>query len=110
LEALDAGLVPIVLVAVTVKVYAVPLASPGMVIGAVVPEALCPPGLDVTAYSVIGLPPFEAGAEKLTVATAMPAFADTSVGAPGTVAGVTPLEGLDGGPVPITFVAVTVKV
>ena len=58
----------------------------------------------------MGLPPFEAGGVKLTVACALPAVAVTFVGAPGTVAGVTWLEGPDGAPVPMAFVAVTVNV
>ncbi len=61
-------------------------------------------------YDVIVLPPFEAGAVKLTVAWALPATADTFVGAPGTVAGITLLDGDDAGPVPTALVAVTVKV
>jgi hypothetical protein len=59
---------------------------------------------------VIALPPFEAGAVKLTVAWALPATAVTPVGAPGTVAGVTLLDTADAGPVPIALVAVTVNV
>ena len=58
----------------------------------------------------MGLPPFEAGGVKLTVACALPAVAVTFVGAPGTVTGVTWLEGADAGPVPIALVAVTVNV
>ena len=58
----------------------------------------------------MGLPPSEAGVVKLTVALALPAFAVTPVGAPGTVAGVTALEGLDAGPVPTALVAFTVNV
>jgi len=58
----------------------------------------------------MGLPPFEAGGVKLTVAWALPAVAVPIVGAPGTVAGVTLLEGLEAGPVPIALVAFTVKV
>ncbi len=49
---------------------------------------------------MIGLPPFEAGAEKLTVAWALPAVAETLVGAPGTVDGVTALDGEEARPVP----------
>ena len=47
---------------------------------------------------------------KLAVAWEFPAVAETAVGAPGTVAGVTLFEGDDAGPVPITLVAVTMKV
>ena len=55
-------------------------------------------------------PPLEAGAVKVTVACALPAVAVPMVGAPGTVQGVTELEGALGEPVPETVVAVTVKV
>ena len=58
---------------------------------------------------MMALPP-SAGTVQLTVAEALPGTALTPVGAPGTVAGVTALDGLDGGPVPVPLVAVTVKV
>jgi hypothetical protein len=53
-------------------------------------------------------PPFEAGAVKETVASALPAVADTPVGDPGTVAGVeeTIFDGVD---VPMPFCAMTSK-
>ena len=47
-EAADAGPVPMPLVAVTVKVYAVPSVSPVTPIGLVAPFAVTPPGLEVT--------------------------------------------------------------
>ena len=47
-EALEAAPVPMALVAVTVKVYAVPLASPVTVIGDEAPVAVSPPGEEVT--------------------------------------------------------------
>ena len=59
---------------------------------------------------MIGLPPFDAGAVKATVACALPPVAVPIVGAPGTVAGVTLLEAPDGEPVPTALVAVTVNV
>jgi hypothetical protein len=62
---------------------------------------------------MIALPPSLAGAVKVTVACALPAVAVPMVGAPGAVAGavgVTTFDGADGGPVPMLFVAVTVKV
>ena len=55
-------------------------------------------------------PPLDAGAVKATEALALPAVAVTPVGAPGTVAGTTALDGADAGPVPVPLVAVTVKV
>ncbi len=85
LEGVDAGPVPAELVAVTVKVYVVLLVSPFTVMGLDGLAAVMPLGLDVTVYDVIALPPFEAGAVKLTLACALPATAVTPVGAPGTV-------------------------
>jgi len=48
LEGLEAGPVPIALVAFTVKVYAVPLVSPVTVMGLDAPVAVMLPGLEVT--------------------------------------------------------------
>jgi hypothetical protein len=48
LEAVDDRLGPTLLLAVTVKVYAVPLVSPLTVRGLLAPVAVIPPGLDVT--------------------------------------------------------------
>lgn len=59
---------------------------------------------------MIVAPPSLAGAEKLTVARALPATAVTAVGAPGKVRGVTAFDGLLAGPVPAAFVADTVNV
>ena len=56
----------------------------------------------------MGDPPFEAGAEKETVACALPGVADAFVGGPGTVAGVE-LTAFDGVEVPIAFWATTSK-
>ena len=67
-EAAEAGPVPIALVALTVKVYAVPFVKPVTVIGLDAPDAVMLPGLEVTVYEVMGLPPFEAGGVKVTVA------------------------------------------
>ena len=67
----------------------------------------------------MGSPPSDPGALQLTVAEALPAAADTAVGAPGEVGGggggggavgVTDEEGELAGPVPTVLVAVTVKV
>ena len=77
------------------------------------PVAIILPGLDVTVYPVIGEPPVDAGAVKLTVACASPAVAVPMVGAPGgtgAATGVTVFEGDEAGPVPIELVAFTVKV
>ena len=82
----EAGPVPTALVAVTVNVYEAPLVSPVTVIGLPAPLALMLPGLDVTVYPDIGLPPLF-GAVKLIVALPLPCVANTFVGAPGAVAG-----------------------
>lgn len=57
-----------------------------------------------------GLPPLVDGGDHETVALALPAAAVTPLGALGAVAGVTAAEGVDDGPVPTAFVAVTVNV
>ena len=76
------------------------LVNPVTVSGLVVPVADKPPGLESTVYNVIGWPPFDAGGVKVTVACPVPAVAVPIVGASGTVAGITLLEGADGNPVP----------
>ena len=70
---------------------------------------MAPPGLAVIVYLVIGLPPFDTGALKLTVARALPAVALTLVGAPGDVPGVRLDVEVDAGPVPTPLTALTVK-
>jgi hypothetical protein len=109
LEAADAGPAPTPLVAVTVNVYAVPLARTRTVHGDVAHVPVCPPE-DVAVYDVIAEPPSLAGGVKVTVACALPAVAVPMVGAPGTVAGVTLLDADDAGPVPTAFDANTVNV
>lgn len=73
-------------VAVTVNVYAVPLVSPGTVIGLPAPVPVAPPGFAVTVYPVIDAPPLEDGAVKLTEACVSPAVAVPMLGAPGATA------------------------
>jgi hypothetical protein len=55
-------------------------------------------------------PPLLAGAAKLIVDAPLPLAAETDVGAPGTVAGVTLFEAAEAGPGPTELVAATVKV
>lgn len=74
--------VPAAFVAATVKVYAVPFVRPVTVIGDAVPDAVIPPGDDVTVYPVMADPPFDAGGVKVTVACALPAVAVPMVGVP----------------------------
>ena len=80
-DAADAGPVPFALVAVTVKVYIVPFVRPVTLhVSAPVVEHDAPPGLAVTVYAVIALPPSDAGASHDTVASALPATAVTDCG------------------------------
>jgi hypothetical protein len=102
--------VPFPLVAFTVKVYVVPLDRPATVIGLAEPEPVSPPGLEVTVYPVMAEPPSLVGPLNVTDACAFPAVAIPIVGAPGTVEGITEFEAALAGPVPMEFVAVTVKV
>ena len=62
-----------------------------------------------TWYPVTGEPPFDEGADQLTVADCTPACAVTPVGAPGT-SGVAIGAELAAGPVPVEFTAATAKV
>jgi hypothetical protein len=50
------------------------------------------------------------GALHVTVDCALPAVAETLVGAPGMVAGVTALDALDDAPVPTVLIVVTMNV
>jgi hypothetical protein len=66
LDAAEAALVPIALVAVTVNVYEVDEVRPVTVNGEDAPEAVSPPGLDVTVNEVIGELPVYVGAVNVT--------------------------------------------
>ena len=109
-DASELGLVPTAFVAVTVNVYAVFWVNPVIVTEVLAVVAITSPGSDVTVYSVIGLPPSEAGAVHETVASLSPGVADKLVGASGTPVVVTALEGAELALVPAALVAVTVKV
>src|SRR5207249_4482868 len=103
LEGADSAPLPTALVACTVKVYAFFGNREGelTLIGLAAPVAVIPPGLDVTVYDVIGLPPSPAGGVKATVNSKLPvAVAVTPVGAPGSVGSVTELEGAERKPAP----------
>jgi len=86
------------------------VAKPVTTRGELDPEAVKPPGEDVTVYPVMVLPPVEAGAVKVTLACALPAEATGLVGAPGTVLGVTAPDGAEATEFPAELVATTVKV
>lgn len=109
-EAVEATELPTAVVAITVKVYAVPFVKPVTFIGELTPVAVKLPGLDVTVYKVIALPPLLAGATNATLAEVFPAAATTAVGASGTVTGVTAVEAVEAAELPTAFVATTVKV
>jgi hypothetical protein len=110
LDAADTAPGPVILKATTVKVYGVPFTSPVTVTGLDVPVPVNPPGDDVTVYEITAEPPLGAGGVKLTVAWLLAAIADTPVGAPGTILGITLLEATDAPDVPTPLVAVMVKV
>jgi hypothetical protein len=106
-----AGPVPTALVAVTVNVYAVPVVKPVTTIGEDAPVPVTPPGLDVTVYEVIAVPPLLAGAVNVTVALlVVPAVAVPMVGAPGIAKVVTLALDDEATLVPTALVAVTVNV
>jgi hypothetical protein len=109
-EAELSKLLPLAFVAITVKVYAVPLVRPDTVIGLPEPVPVKPPELEVTVYPVIAEPPLLAGAVNVTVASAFPGVAVPIVGAPGIVDGVTEFEAELAKLLPLAFVAITVKV
>ena len=87
-DAEDAGELPIEFVALTVNVTAVPFVNSVNVVVRTLPTVTGLPTDGVTVYPVISEPPFEAGAIHETVADALPAVAETPVGAPGAVTGV----------------------
>jgi hypothetical protein len=68
------------------------------------------PEVEVTVYSVIADPPFDAGAVQEICTDVLPRSATTSVGASGTVAGTTALEATEAVESPTAFVAITVNV
>jgi hypothetical protein len=108
-EVVDGLEVATPLVAVTVKVYSVPLDNPVTVIGLCDPVAVAPPGEAVTVYEEIG-DPFALAPENAIVAWASPGVAVIEVGAVGVPAGVTADEAVDGSELPTEFTATTVNV
>jgi len=113
-EAVDGAPVPAEFVAFTENVYAVPSVSPPTLqVSRLVVHVLLS-GADVTVYPVTAAPPLLAGAAQVTAALPglpfVAAVAATDVGAPGTVAGITPTDEVDTLLVPSAFVAVTANV
>jgi hypothetical protein len=107
LEAEDAALVPRTLVAVTVQVTGVPLVRPLTTMGEVKPPALCVPHV---AVKPVIAEPLSAPAVKTTETLPLPRVAVPIVGAAGTPAGVTLLDGEEALLEPTAFVALTVQV
>ena len=107
-EPADNAPAPTAFVAVTVNVWAVPFVSP-VTVAVVAPVVLVvlPPGVAVTVYPLTAKPPLLTGAAQDKVAWAIPATAETPVGEPGTVAGVTVLDRAEKIPVPSSLVAWT---
>lgn len=85
-DAADGAPVPAELVAVTVKVYAVPSVRPVTTQGELAQLPVKLPGTLLAVYWVIDAPPVNAGGVKLIDACAFPAVAVPIVGAPGTTA------------------------
>ena len=73
----ELSLVLTAFVAVTVNVYAVFSVRPVILTEVPVVVAVTPSGSEVTVYSVIGLPPSEAGAVHETTTRMFPGVADT---------------------------------
>src|SRR5690606_19750395 len=68
------------------------------------------PGVEVTRYPVIALPPLSAGSVNVIVTSPLPATAVTPVGASGTVFGVTASDAAEAALAPAAFNASTVNV
>lgn len=86
------------------------MVKPVTVIGVPEPEAVTPPGFDVTVYEVIVSPPVVTGGNHETVACPFPLVAAPINGALGTEMTWTIFEGADGGLIPTALEAVAVKV
>jgi hypothetical protein len=60
-------------------------------------------------YFVIGLPPSEVGGDQVSATCRSPGTSVSRAGAPGTVRGVTAVDGADAGPFPLALLAKTVN-
>jgi hypothetical protein len=111
LEALDAVDVPLAFVAVTVKVYEVPLIKPVTVIGDEAPDAVMLLGEDVTVYEVIADPPVAPAVNATEICPPTPVSVTAPiVGACGTVVAVTPVDADEAEDAPVLLLAETVYV
>jgi hypothetical protein len=108
--------VPAEFVAVAVNVYAWPFVNPATETEGPAPDPVIEPGLEVTVYDVTDAPPVSVGVLTGTLTLVVePEFVAENVGvptvgAPGTVIGVTDDVGELFAPVPLEFVAVAVNV
>ena len=109
-EAKEATESPTEFLATTVNVTAVPPVNPVSVAVRTLPTVTAVPADGVTVYPVIAAPPFISGAAHVTVAELIPATAETSVGASGTVFGVTEVDAEEDTEEPAEFIATTVNV
>lgn len=109
----EAGPVPIALLATTSTYTVTPFASPPMTqvfvvawqLPSMVPAVLADQAL--AWYPVMGAPPVEDGAAQLTATCWTPAVTATDRGTDGTVAGVPGTRGAEAGEVPKAFTATT---
>ena len=113
-EAEESEELPTLFVAFTLNVRAVPFVRPVSVVVRTLATVTAVPAdspiYGVTVYPVTAEPPSENGAVQETVADALAATAETPVGAPGTVAGVTDSEVEESRELPAAFIAITVNV
>ena len=109
-DAKEAIELPTPFIETTVNVIGVPLVRLVNVAVGSVSTVIGLPTEGVTVYPVIAEPPSKSGAVQVTVAEALSATAETSVGAPGTVGSVTAVEAEETNEVPKEFIAFTVNV
>jgi hypothetical protein len=88
----------------------VPFVNPAITQLVVTDVHVAPPGVAVAVYPVMTDPPSLLGALQVTVSVPSPSVSVGAATAPGAPIGVTAAEAAEEGPVPATFVAVTVTV
>ena len=113
LEAADAELSPMALVATTEHVYVLALVNVVTVSGDVAPDAVCvaPPSLEVqVAVKAVTVSPPSLPAVNATIAELLPSVTPETVGADGFVAATKALDAVDAALSPVEFVATTAQV
>lgn len=101
---------PFELNALITNVYVVPDLSPFMLTDGFLVVTTLPPGLTVTVYFVIFVPPVNFGALHFTVALLRNPAPEIPVGRPGPARSFAALDGAETSPEPTAFIAVTVNV